>query len=247
MSKKIKIPSNNIKSRLGDLFHSFIFRKYKADKKRSNYYDEMDDEELMWLMQQQGFIFRDIYDDDDYANFYASDDDDDDSDVIWPPTFSKNKGKGGRTADDIYDEFWNRESKRGKRKHRKGKKARVININEPYSGEEEDDVNDFDYTSYEEVESDDNGLSDGKEIYYYPDYHDKDARLEFSTLKAFNEFCDDNGYVVPSHVGNMILFNRVSHCCLHPQSRDYGLYEIIAETSYGNLFYEVCEASELGD
>lgn len=237
MSKKIKIPSNNIKSRLVDLFHSFLSREYKSRKSHSNYYEDMDDEELMWLMQQQGYIFHDIIDD-DYANFY-SDDDDDDSNVIWPPKH--------RSADDIYDEFWKRDVKRGKRKHRKGKKARVININEPYDGEEEEDVNDFDYTSYEEVDIDDNGISDGKEIYYYPDYHDKDSRLEFSTLKAFNEFCDDNGYTVPSHIMNTILFNRVSHCCLHPQSREYGLYEIIAETSYGNLFYEVCEANELGD
>ena len=236
MSKKIKIPSNNIKSRLVDLFHSFIYKKHKAERSHRNYYDEMDDEELMWLMQQQGYIFHDIYDDD----YYCPIEGDDDIDVVWPP--SKDK----RTADDIYDEFWNREGKRSKRKHRKGKKARVININEPYSGEEEEDVNDFEYTSYEEV-NDDNGITDGKEIYYYPDYHDKDARIEFGTLKAFNEFCDDNGYSVPSHVANMILFNRVSHCCLHPQSREYGLYEIIAETSYGNLFYEVCEANELGD
>ena len=62
-----------------------------------------------------------------------------------------------------------------------------------------------------------------------------------------DDFCDDNGYVIPSHVSNQIIFNRVSHTCLHPESRNYGVYEIIAETSYGNLFYEVCESNELGN
>ena len=238
MSKKIKIPSINIKNHLSDLFHSFISRKYEYDKShRSNYYDEMDDEELMWLMQQQGFIFHDVYDDDDYS--YDADDDEDDSDVIWPPKKSNHK----RNADDIYDEFWNKKS--SKRKHRKGRKARCIDISVPYSGEEEDDVDEFDYTPYEELD-DDNGVLDGKEIYYYPDYHDKDSRLEFTTLKAFNEFCEDNGYSVPTHVSNQLLFNRVSHTCLHPSSREYGLYEIMAEESYGSMFYEVCDASELG-
>ena len=244
MSKKIKIPSNNIKSRLVDLFHSFLSREYKSRRSHRNYYEDMDDEELMWLMQQQGYVFHDIIDD-DYANFYDDDDDEDDEDdsnVIWPI-----KKGNKRTADDIYEEFWTHEKKKSKRKHRKGRKARVINITEPYDGEEEEDVNDYEYASYEELSDDDNGVTDGKEIYYYPDYHDKDSRLEFSTLKAFNDFCDDNGYVIPSHVSNQIIFNRVSHTCLHPESRNYGVYEIIAETSYGNLFYEVCESNELGN
>ena len=234
MSKKIKIPNENIKSRLVDLFHSFMNSRKNH---RGSYYDDMDDEELMWL-QQQGFVFHDVIDD-DYANYYYSGDDDNEIDVIWPPK--------SRTADDIYSEFWSKESKRNKRckhKHRKGKKARIIKIDEPYDGEEEYDVNDDEYVSYEEVD-DDNGVLDGKEIYYYPDYHDKENRLEFNTLKGFHDFCDDNGYSVPTHILNQIIFNRVSHTCLLPESKENGMYEIFAESSYGNLFYEVCEASEL--
>ena len=89
-------------------------------------------------------------------------------------------------------------------------------------------------------------MSNGKEIYYYPDYHNKENRLEFSTLSAFNDFCEDNGYNVPDHIANDIMYRRVSHVCLRPDAREYGLYEIMAEESYGTLFYEVCEASELG-
>lgn len=239
MSKKIKIPSVNIRSHLVDLFHTYLERTRKS---YSNPYDDMDDEELMWLMQQQGYVFHDIIDD-DYANFY--DDDEDDANIIWPLKQGVQKSHK-RTAKDIYAEFWGKEERKNKRKHRKGRKARVINITEPYDGEEEEDVNDYEYTSYEEM-SDDNGVTDGKEIYYYPDYHDKDSRLEFSTLKAFNDFCDDNGYMIPTHVANQIMFNRVSHTCLHPQSREYGMYEIMAEQSYGGLFYEACDTdTELG-
>lgn len=241
MSKKIKIPSDNIKFRLVDLFHSFIERKHKSEKYTTVYDDDMDDEELMWLMQQQGFIFRDVGD--DFANYYC---DDDGGDVIWPPASQSKKGKknGVRTADDIYKDFWDKESRKSKRKHRKGKHARLINLNEPYSGEEEYPNDEINFSSYEELD-DDNGILDGKEIYYYPDYHDKENRLEFSTLKAFQDFCDDNGYVVPEYVGNAIMYRRVSHTCLIPQSREYGMYEIMAEESYGNMFYEVCDASEL--
>lgn len=243
MSKKIKIPSVNIKSNLSDLFHMFINRKYKSERRRIELYDDMDDEELLWLMQQQGYVFHDIMDDDyDYGNYYE---DDDEIDVIWPPKSSK-KGKKDkrRTADDIYDEFWNTYEKKGKRKHRKGKKARLVDINQPYSGDEED-PDEVGFSPYEEV-GDDDGIMEGKEIYYYPDYHDKNSRLEFTTLKAFCEFCDDNGFTVSDDVANRIMFRRVSHTCLKPESREYGLYEIMAEESYGVLVYEVCDPCELG-
>lgn len=229
MSTKIKIPSLNIRCDLSDLFHKFMNRKNSSYHRKYSRFEDMDDEELMFWMSQ-GYVFNDM--DDDFANFY----DDDDDNVIWPQKKKDKKKKSSRTADDIYEEFWNRKSKR---KHRKGKKARLIDINEPYSGEEE-----F-YTEYEEV--DDNGVINGKEIYYYPDYHNKDNRLEFSTLKSFNEFCDENGYSVPEHVANDIMYRRISHTCLRPDAREYGMYEIIAEESYGVMVYEVCDPSELGD
>jgi hypothetical protein len=64
-------------------------------------------------------------------------------------------------------------------------------------------------------------------------------------LSGFNDFCDENGYIIPMDVGNKILYNRVSHTCLNPSAREYGAYEIMAEDSYGSMFYEVCEENEL--
>ena len=237
MSKKINIPSVNIKSELSALFHSFMshYNKNRSNR-RMELYNDIDDYELLWLMQQQGLG----YDDYDGVNFY--DDDDDDYSVVWPPSHSKKKGK--RSANDIYDEFWGG-NKKSKRKHRKGKRARLVDINQPYSGEEEE-PSEVGFAPYVEV-GDDDGILEGKEIYYYPDYHDKDSRLEFSSLKSFNDFCEDNGYVVPDHVANEIMYRRISHTCLRPDAREYGMYEIMAEESYGVMVDEVCDPSELGN
>lgn len=247
MSKKIVIPSLNIRSNLSDLFHKFLLnRKPKGNSRYGGMsIDDLNGEELLWLMAQ-GYVpggYDD--DDDDYVNYY-----DDDEDVIWPikdSTSSKDKkGKNKKRDKDVeaYDEFWNtmRSEKHGKRKHSKHKKARVIDINQPYSGME-DCQDDVEYSHYEEI--DDDGIYNGKEIYYYPDYHEKDNRIEFNTLKSFNDFCEDNGYSLPEYVANDIMYRRVSHTCLRPDAREYGLYEIMAEDSYGTLFYEVCDSSEL--
>lgn len=235
MSKKIIIPSENIRNKLVDLFHAYIKRYYKSHKVYSSYcrnmydwMDDMDDDEVAYW-RSQGFIF--------------DTDEDDEGEVLWPIDKLKNDK-------DAYDLFWEGQEKR-KKKHKRGgrgKHARLIDLNEPFSGFEDNpsEVSDDDiyFTDYTEV--DDNGVTNGKEIYYYPDYHDKDNRLEFETLSGFCDFCEENGYIVSDQVANDIMYRRVSHTCLRPEAREYGRYEIMAEESYGSMFYEVCEASELG-
>jgi hypothetical protein len=239
MSKKIKIPSDNIKSSLVDLFHRFMSNRREDSSMRlgHSYSNYMDDDEIAFW-KSQGFIFDDEDDDDD----------EDDAEVIWPPCSKYVKGKKKRDKD-AYDVFWEGQRNSNKKKHKRSriKKARVIDITVPFSGEEDNplEVGDDDiYTDYVEIE--DNGITNGKEIYYYPDYHNKDNRLEFSSLSGFSDFCEENGYNVPQHVVDDIMFRRVSHTCLRPDAREYGHYEIMAEDSYGTMFYEVCEANELG-
>ena len=239
MSKKIQIPLVNIRSRLVELFHLYMENRYKNRPRHSSHcrsiyewMEDMEDDELAYWMAQ-GFEF-------DNANFY--DNDDDDCDVVWPPT-SRRLVKKEKKNRDVYDEFWEGQERHKKKKHKHVKRARLIDLNQPFSGEEED-PREVEYTEYEEI--DDNGISNGKEIYYYPDYHNKENRLEFNTLKGFNDFCEDNGYIIPDHIANDIMYRRVSHTCLRPDAREYGMYEIMAEDSYGTMFYEVCEASELG-
>ena len=238
MSKKIKIPLNNIKHYLHDLFHEYLDERYDLERtqrpRNGGYYDYMDDDEVMWLMQN-GYVFPGM-DDDDYANFY----DDDDSETVFPLVKPK-KGKKGkkRTAQDIYDEFWNHKMVKHKKKHKKGK-ARLIDINTPYSGDEDDP----DEVGYDDLST--NGIDDGKEIFYYPNYNNKEDRLEFNTLKEFDDFCADYGYVVPPYLGEEIAYRRVSHVCLNPIARGYGMFEIMGAESYADMMYEACDVDELG-
>lgn len=257
MSKKIIVPLANMRYALHDLFHEYLDEMYETERllaSRNNgrrirfgHYDWMDDDEVRWAMQN-GYTFPGM-DDDDIANYYDYDDDDDeDPDLVWPPS-----NRHEMNDDDAYARFWEeeeRKAKKGKKKHSKsrgkGKNkrdkngCRIIDITVPYSGDEEDPT---EYGTYEDLESD--GIEDGKQIYYYPDYHDKSSRLEFTTLKAFDEFCGDNGFVVPPYIGEKIAYRRISHACLLPSAREEGIYEIMAEESYGDMVYEACDVSEL--
>lgn len=229
MSKKIKIPLENIRSYVHDLFHEYLDEQYELGRTRphrNSIYDYMDDDEVIALMQL-GYVFPEG-DDDDYANYYDDDDDDEDS-LVWPP----------KKEDTAYDVFWKREERKAKRKHKRGK-ARLIDITKPYSGEEEAST---EFDDYEEIGDD--GVLEGKEIWYYPDYHTKDDRLEFNTLKAFDDFCADNGFVVPPYVAENIAYRRVSHTCLRPDARESGIFEIMAEESYADMMYEACDVKEL--
>ena len=190
----------------------------------------MDDDEVRWLMQQ-GYVFPGLTDDGCYY-----DDDDEDEDVIWPVV--KKGKKKDKTA---YEQFWEAEEKKAKQKHRKrGKKnARIIDINTPYSGHEENPTE----CGYDDLDSD--GINDGKLIYYYPNYRNKEDRLEFNTLKEFDDFCADYGYTVPPYVGEQIAYRRVSHVCLNPTVREYGMFEIMAEESYADMMYEAVDVEDL--
>ena len=232
MSKKLIIPLDNIRNDLPILFHRYLENLVEVEDS-TNWWDDMDDDELRYYMAQ-GFIFPGI-----------NDLDDDDECIVFP--MSKGKKKGGRQKSrsrEIYDAFWDRYDIPRKSKHKKGKgkKGRIIDINTPYSGEEEN-PNEV-YDDYVDISNDD-GIYNGKEIYFYVDYNDKECRLEFETLKAFDEFCADNGYVVPPYTAENIAYRRVSHTCLRPDAKDDGIFEIMAEESYADMMYEACDVKEL--
>ena len=245
MSKKFIIPLNNIRYCLHDLFHEYLDGQYElerelAARRRSSMRftrEDWEDEELRYLIAQ-GYVFPGM--DDDFANYYA-DEDDEDPDLVWPPS-----NRSTMSDDEAYARFWEeeeRKAKKGKKKHNKrgkGKRARIIDITVPYSGNEEEPT---EYGTYEDLDTD--GIEDGKQIYYYPDYRDKSSRLEFNTLSAFSDFCGDNGFVVPPYIGEQITYRRVSHTCLRQDAKEEGIYEILAEESYADMMYEACDVSEL--
>ena len=143
------------------------------------------------------------------------------------------------------DDYWNKMSKfneNGKHKHKKhrgcrgGKKAKTIDINEPYNGNFIDCLR----------ENDDSGdAPDSTIIYFYEDYHDKYSRVEFNTLYDFDEYCKDMGFSVPPYVGEQIAYSPVNHCCLNPIAQERGVLEVMREETYGDMFYEACETNEL--
>ena len=192
---------------------------------------------------------EDEWDDDDwseYDDYYIGDD----GEIIFPNsnTSQSNKldddldrtlrpGEYRRSAQEM-DEYWCKMSKfneKGKHKHTKhrgsrgGKKAKVVDINEPYSSNFIDDGD----------------APDSATIYFYEDYHDKYSRIEFNTLCDFDEYCNEMGYAVPPYVGEQIAYSPVSHCCLNPLAYEHGVLEVMREETYGDMFYEACETNEL--
>jgi hypothetical protein len=231
MSKKIKIDiPNKVKPNLISLFHEYLSRKAK-EPICSSYedWDDYDDMAAYWDKVFPGW-----------------DDDLDDDNVVFPPrnnsvVILNPKGKGKGKKKDPFQDFWSQEDReesffkggKSKMKHKKGKKARILDIHTPYSGYEDDISND------EDIEY--------KEIWFYPDYHCKDDKLEFNSIKEFSDYCENQGYFVSKEVTSDLVWRYESHCCLRPESEKIGLLEIMTEHSYGEMFYVACEEQELSD
>ena len=273
MSKKISlIVPGKVRPNIIPLFKSWVKRRVEEEKKkwedytrnhRYGYllYDDYGDEYEEEMEQLRRFYggcfprsgrnsFLDDDDDDDdwddedwneYDDYYVGDD----GEIIFPnagtsqtdPDTTLRPGQMRRSAQDM-DDYWNKMSKFNeggkKKKHRKhrGKKkgARVIDISQPY---------DANYI-------DDGDVLENCSIYFYEDYHDKYDRTEFNSLYEFDKYCQEMGFNVPSYIAEAIAYSPVSHCCLSPAAKEQGILEIMREETYGEMFYEACETSELG-
>lgn len=80
-----------------------------------------------------------------------------------------------------------------------------------------------------------------KLIKFYSDIENELSVREFHSLKEFNDFCADNGYIMSATDYNNLLNWSVVHCCLDPISEEYGETEIITDNSYGGLYWTVSE------
>ena len=207
-----------------------------------------------------GSSFHDLDDDDDddwdndnwneYDDYYVGDD----GEIIFPsagtsqtdPDTTLRPGQMHRSVQDM-DDYWNKMSKfneKGKKKHTKhrGKRgkggAKVIDINEPYNN------NFIDYLNESKDENSGDALENCK-IYFYEDYHDRFDRTEFNSLYEFDQYCKEYGFSVPAYVAEQIAYSPINHCCLNPVAKEQGVLEIMREETYGEMFYEACESSEL--
>ena len=275
MSKKISlIVPGKVRPNIIPLFKSWVKRRVEEEKKkwedytrnhRYGYllYDDYGDEYQDEMEQLRRFYggcfprsgsnsFIDDDDDDDwddedwneYDDYYVGDD----GEIIFPsagtsqadPDTTLRPGQMRRSAQDM-DDYWNKMSKfneRGKHKHTKhrgsrGKKAKVVDINKPYNSNYIDDTETGD------------ALENCK-IYFYEDYHNKYDRIEFSNLFEFDQYCKEIGLGVPAYVAEQIAYSPISHCCLNPTAKEQGILEVMREETYGEMFYEACETSELG-
>lgn len=219
MSKKIKAYIiGKDRPDLRKLFYNFIERINTSKHSSKSNWDEMSQEDLLWL-QSMGYLI---------------DDDIDDYDQVYPLTSTKSS----KSNSDVYDSFWKdyeerKKSRKKSRHHNKKKSARIININTPYSGEESEDVNDFDEYDYINT------------IYYYQDYDDKYTRIEFNSLKEFDRFCSEEGFIVPPDVASDIAYRTCSHVCLNPTAKENGILEISAFEDWASMVYEFTDINEL--
>lgn len=199
--------------------------------------------------------------------------DDDAYEMFWQQEEEKRRRRAAREArkngniiDAEYVEYSEVDGGKKKHKHRskgKGKKNKIEDLNVPYSGWEEDpdivgdgtNFHDFhDYLnktknrrdSWENDIDERERFDDHAIIWYYPNYANKDDRLEFNSLKDFDDFCADEGFVVPPYIAEEIAYRPISHVCLRPDARERGIYEIFAAESYADMAYEVCDVTELG-
>jgi hypothetical protein len=264
MSNKVSlIISDKERPNLISLFKSYVKRRVKEEtEKWEKYYrehpyrgyeiyDDDYDEDMARLRRFYGMdALVDEYwdeedDDEDDTEFSEYNYEvDDDGTIVFPPQ-SGNKGSEDvtlrpgqyrRSAQDM-DDYWNKMAKfnsNGKHKHVKhrGKRGNKHkrDINEPYNANFIDDADD---------------IISQNTIYFYPDYHDKYERLEFNSLVEFDEYCNEEGFVVPPYVGEILAYSTVSHCCLRPDAKEQGILEVMREDTYGDMFYEACETSEL--
>ena len=257
MSKKIKINiPNKERPNLHSLFHAYIDRRSKECRSSCSYdsmYDDYDFESLaaMGLLSDMGF-----YPDEDF----------DEGEIIFPYNSSRKKKHGKLSDDDAYSRYWAREEmkrnarraarqskmiedaeyvevkgKKKKRHRNKGKKFDYFDITKPYSGWEDNptEINEMDMRK-------DYSLDTPRvTIWFYPSYCNQDDRLEFNNLKDFDDFCCDEGYVVPPYIAEDLAYRSVSHACLRPEARERGVFEIYAAETYNEMAYEVCNVEEL--
>lgn len=224
--------------RSGKIIWTTYGDEYDADMARLRYY-------YGHVFGDDSYIFDDEddeWDDDDYDDDYYVDDD---GTIVYPPPAEDDDNERTlrpyerRHVDIDEDEYWNKMKKLngdGKYKHTKhrgsrgSKKAKVIDINTPYSGDEEN-PDEYDVGTVR--------------IYYYPDYHKKFERIEFNTLAKFDKYCEEMGFKVPQYVAEVIAYASMSHCCLNPVAKEYGELEIMREDSYGDMYYQACNEEEL--
>ena len=139
----------------------------------------------------------------------------------------------------VKDKYRKKKSKRGGRKRRgvEDDYDVVFPVDVPYDGEEEEwregDIP-YDY-------------DDAPRVCFYDDYTDNSSRIDFQTLKEFDDFCVESGYLVYEDAAREIAETETAHCCLDPYGRAYGNSILIVGNSYSEMASYAMESEKYCD
>lgn len=234
MSKKINLTiKGKIKPNLWELFHAWHKRIVKKAKKESiNRFGN-------WISELADMGY---YMDDDDANYVFPYNDldnggDDEYEKYWKRQEAKRKRRERMAYDEMIDfyEIGREDGKKKKHKNRgKRKRCKVIDINTPYCGWEDDPTIVGD--SQNDSELDDRPrYDDVTRIWYYPDYTNRHDRLEFDSLMEFDEYCESEGIVISKDVAEELAYRPINHVC------NYLLGGSFYETASGETYIEMLE------
>jgi len=190
-------------------------------------YDDLTENERRYLddLFDANVAGDDLPFDDDF-----DDEDDDDMDVIWPRRYDcrrkgvKRKRFNRKRGEMVYD------SSSGSSVNKGGKRVvkKRLKIDDDMIGDRVDPM-----------------VEPVVRVYFYPDYLNKYDRVEFKGLMEFDEFCRQEGYQLSNDTLWKLFDLGCCHCCLDPEKRAEGSLEIVCESSYERLCYEVCTSDEL--
>ena len=93
----------------------------------------------------------------------------------------------------------------------------------------------------DDLDNEDNYEEGYKCIKFYHDIENELSVQEFDSLKEFNDFCGEHGYIMGTVDYNNLVNNPVVHCCLDPISLEYGEKEVVTDNSYGALYWSVSD------
>lgn len=249
MSKKINLAiKGKIKPNLWELFHVWHKKAVKKARKESlnrfgNWFNELSD---------MGYYMDD--DEDDNGSYVfphnTFDDDEDEYEKYWKRQETKRKKRERMVYDEMIDFYKIGEEGGKKKKHKnrgKRKRCKVIDINTPYCGWEDNptvvgdsqngskrgnnpskidmdyggmsylDDEEEEYKKYKKTHASDLDerprYDDVTVIWYYPDYTNRDDRLEFDSLMEFDEYCDSEGIVISKNAAEELVYRPVNHVC----------------------------------
>ena len=103
----------------------------------------------------------------------------------------------------------------------------------------------YNYRNECETDSDEYKI---KHIYFYTEYDDESTAIEFTSVKEFDDYCNDMGYSVNKADAMDIAYCDEYHCALNPyETILYNKEVVIGAETYDDLSYRCQELEYYGN